>query len=208
MDRMIEYNNTGVRFVDEGRFEEALVMFRAALERKLAWDSATRASGEGRPVERFVTPDIPIPPSLESSSRAGYLCGEASSSTTLQQQREHEPVPFGANPPPPSSLTEMTPPIEVDPLYRRAFRIGNDQDMMAASAIIIFNMALVHQILDAKSIKAGPNYQIAAFITTMEGFQPSKLHQAIMQNLSVWVAETTASASASTTTNSDAFATT
>ena len=202
MDRMIEYNNAGARYVDEGRFEEALVMFRAALERKLAWDSATRANGQGQPVERCVTPDIVISSAESSSfsSHAERLGGEEAAATLQHEQRSRpSPVPFEANPPSSLTTTTTTTHLAVDPLYRRAFRIGNDQDMIAASAIIIFNMALAHQILDATSSKAGPSYQIAAFITTMEGFQPTKLHQAILQNLNVWVSDTSTNTTPDTT---------
>jgi len=226
---MIEYNNTGVRFFDEGGFEGALTMFRAALERKLAWDSAIQAKGEGHPVDRCVTPDILIPSIILSSPppppppRAVLDYGNKETATAFQQQRKDEkhscplPVPFGASPTRSTSsssssmsslstATGTTPPSSpslpavLNLLHRHAFGINDDQHMITASAIIIFNIALVHQIMDAKSIKAGQSYQIAACITTMQGNQPTALHQAIMQNLLVWVSENSTSTFANTTT--------
>ena len=172
---MIEYNNSGVRLVDSGRFEQAQEMFRATLASKLASDSANRANCQGLPVQRCVTPDnYPSYPDDDNEWNSD----------------PQSPVQFGANPPQPNpsvlSLSSSPSSEFAHGLYRHGFPMENDQDMVSAGAIVIFNMALVHQMLDAKSAKAGQFYQIAAVITAMEGFQPATLHQAIMNNLNVW----------------------
>lgn len=176
MDRMLEYNNAGVSLVDRGLVADAHAMFREALRCKLASDSAHLADCEGFPVERCVTPEMDI----SASGDTDQVMGEEGQDNTSQIVHRSGVLPSSS----PGPCADRVP-----GLSRLAFSMTGDEDVATASAIVVFNMAMTHQVQDAKSAKAGQFYQIAAVMTTLKGGQPSRLHQAIMSNLIVWSAQ-------------------
>ena len=197
-------NNAGVLALSNGHVRAALDFFRGALETKLAyermhppmdvdestgvtdnedlWEQGGRPEGnEGPVMERCVTPDCVI--------RAENHLSNLDYFRTQREDTETSPVLE-------EGCLEPVIPYEsrdFNPyLYLKPFELSrNPASTQLTSAIIVFNLGIVHHKGSRTSTKAAAFYEIAAALLSTEpvGDDNMLLRVAMMNNFGVWCFE-------------------
>lgn len=211
-DRSRVFNNAGARMMMTGNYSMALDLFRGALESKLARERFLHPARGGDMLfatNRCVTPDSMItaqgqrsPPSHEDPAEVEEEAQEEvfDASSREQTQQPTESVAPG--------VVEETAVLHGNSvpeesrgfspfLYPRPFEIpdggtGSSSSSELTSAVIIFNLGLVHQRMNRNSSRAGAFYEIsAALLASTSDLSESAimLKIALLNNFGVWCYE-------------------
>lgn len=160
-----DVNNAGVQCIRAGRLDEARDLFRAALN----------LSSANHYPELFPPPHVPPP--REQARCVTPDCAMVEQHQVHQMETESPHVsqqPF---------ITQGGSALQPRP----AIFLNGDESSRMDDVTIVFNLALVHHLEDAKSWKARVFYEMAAAIVAIQGENPDHpfLFQNIMYNLGV-----------------------
>lgn len=220
IDRSATYNNAGVRLMTAGNHNAALELFRGALESKLSFERRSFSGREAPPMERCVTPDMnDIAPCSSSSSSTSSIEGPSSTTSTnldsyLELSRNTEAGPQHL--PQQSHFLTFNDGISMtisipstlptsggggyEPyLYTKPFAVPEETNesssstTQAMSCRIVFNLALIHQMVCRSSAKAASFYEIAAtLLSSLPDEQDEEifvLRLVLLNNFGVWCFE-------------------
>lgn len=182
MDCTIVFNNAGVLVFSRGHKAAALDLFRGALETKLLYERRQQAAEQRRtnvtPAPgRCVTPDCVLR-AAEHLSNIALFASQANESDPALEDGITEPVV-------PYESRDFNPYIIARPFELPLDRQASTQ---LASAVIVFNLGLVHHAASRTSAKAASFYEISAALLASEPILPESalLRVAIMNNFGVW----------------------
>jgi hypothetical protein len=186
-DRSSAYNNAGVACLESGREEVALDLFRGALEAKLTYERS-QLSNHVEPNQRCVTPECLSTAEDHLANLPNYL-----------EQQSPESSPEGMEPMSSSRLPTTTDSVPIESrgynpyLYAQPFAFqSSSTSTQLKSAIIVFNLGLVYQIMSRSAPKAAAFYEISAALLVNEAeFIDTTLllRIAMMNNFGVWCYE-------------------
>jgi tetratricopeptide (TPR) repeat protein len=187
-DRSRAYNNAGVACLESGREEIALDLFRGALEAKLSYERSQQ-SYHVETNQRCVTPDCLSTAEDHLANLPSYL-----------RQPSPEPSPQGVEPMSSSRAPTTTDlvPLEsrgyIPYLYAQPFAFqSNSTSTQLTSAIIVFNLGLVYQLMGRSAQKAAAFYEISAALLANEpdfiDTTCTLVRIAMMNNFGVWCYE-------------------
>jgi hypothetical protein len=179
MDRSLVFNNAGARALSHGHKAVALELFRGALETKLAFERQNPPGGttHTEPVERCITPECVLRAESHLSHMDEYSTqNEVEELTPVLDSVDDAIIPFADR--------------GYDPyVYALPFQLPSaSASTQLTSAIIVFNLGLVHQIASRTSAKAAAFYEIAAALLASEAPSPESvvLRVAMLNNFGVW----------------------
>jgi hypothetical protein len=183
MDRSATFNNAGALAFANGHKSVALELFRGALESKLAFERAhpptsTSPQVESRSRERCVTP--------ESVLRAeGHLSRMDLYSTPNHNDEPYPVLEIAQEPAIPYDIQGFEPYLWQQPFQLSTTSSASSQ---VTSAIIVYNLGLIHQIASRTSAKAAAFYEISAALVASEDptADSALLRVALMNNFGVW----------------------
>jgi hypothetical protein len=204
-DRSHLFNNAGARVLSAGNVQVALDLFRGALEAKLSYERTLRPRGDFisehplSPIVRCVTPDcvstaenhlaqmdsiiLRMDDGEPSSHMGEVLITHAPSATTRTEVR---PTHVGTVVP--EDCRGYCPYF-----YRTPFELtdGSRSSTELTSAIIVFNLGLVHHHEWMNSPKAAAFYEISAALLASETDTPQAvlLKIALLNNFGIWCYE-------------------
>jgi hypothetical protein len=220
IDRSATYNNAGVRLMTAGNHNAALELFRGALESKLSFERRAFSGRDDASIERCVTPDMSdteVSPSSSSSSRSDNEdLPTTTLDTYLELSRSTEVGPQHLPRQSPQFVTfndGVTMMISMpsatsnsggggcEPfLYTKPFAVPEETNgsvsqctTQATSCRIVFNLALIHQLVCRSSAKAASFYEIAAtLLSSLPDEQDDEifvLRLVLLNNFGVWCFE-------------------
>ena len=187
--QVITFNNAGVDYLNQGEPGVACDLFKAALEVQLAYQRAenstdarqVQTSARVEVAKRHVR-DLGKRVAVDTSAHGGSwsLLSVVMDSTNTFPEGSGVFKPF---------LYEKPFKI-VDSIARRTrsrTRCCNESMATMHSAIVIFNLALVHHLYSRSSRHAIEYYRLVA--TLVEGEQMEVLGAALINNIGVWCSE-------------------
>lgn len=184
MEQVRVFNNGAIPILEAGYFEEAKDVLRAALETKKAHDRGDLAAFN-QTTNRCVTPECIFVAEYHLSNRSTYM----SSPRSIPGSRPSLSTGGFLNLTSGSSQN-MTSPDFTMHLFAIAFPMEtNDGDY--ASAVTVFNLALVHHLQDSSSTKARGLYEVAASMLALEEWDEHSalLRAAVTNNFAIWTCQ-------------------
>lgn len=185
-DRSHAYNNAGAVCLESGREEVALDLFRGALEAKLTYERSQQ-SNHVETNQRCVTPDCLSTAEDHLTNLPNYL-----------EQPSPDPSLEGMEPMSSSSVPTRADSVPIESrgynpyLYAQPFAIqSNSTSTQLTSAIIVFNLGLVYQLMSRSAQKAAAFYEISAALLGNEAecIDTTLVRIAMMNNFGVWCYE-------------------
>jgi len=206
-DRSHVFNNAGALMMGAGNVQVALDLFRGALESKLSYERSLHSAMGA--VQRCVTPDCVaaaenhltdmdslLVSSIGESDDEGSIEQEIHTTSYADSQEQASTTTISVSSPPDSGWRQDHTVVPEESrgynpyLYKSPFQLtaASRTSSEETSAIIIFNLGLVHHIEWRNSPKAAAFYEISAALLAGQQMssQTSLLKVALLNNFGVW----------------------